>query len=214
MSESSVPEERRRASHADREEVVERLRVAAGEGRLTFDELEERIDAAYVARTYAELEPLTRDLPGDQAPVVRPTAERTVSTRVTGKPGRRWSVALMSGVDRRGRWRVATKHGAVAMMGGVDLDLRDAELAAPEVTIWVLAMMGGIDVIVPDDCELDASGFGLMGAFDEHDTAAPPPARAPVVRVRGVALMGGIDIYRRARKRRPIDGGGGGELER
>jgi len=93
------------------------------------------------------------------------------------------------------------------MMGGVDLDLREAELESEQVTIWALAMMGGVDVIVPDDCELDASGFGLMGGFDEHDKAAPPPAGAPVVRVRGLALMGGIDVYRTARTRPDSAGG-------
>ncbi|MBA2508547.1 MAG: DUF1707 and DUF2154 domain-containing protein [Nocardioidaceae bacterium] len=207
MSEPPVPEERRRASHADREHVVEQLRVAAGDGRLTFEELEERIDAAYGARTYAELEPLTRDLPANQAPVVQPATERSLATRVTGKPGRRWSVALLGGVDRRSRWRVGSTHSAVAMMGGVDLDLREAELESEQVTIWALAMMGGVDVIVPDDCELDASGFGLLGGFDEHDKAAPPPAGAPVVRVRGLALMGGIDVYRKARTRPDSAGG-------
>ncbi len=192
---------------------MERLRVAAGDGRLTVDELDERIDVAYAARTYADLEPLTRDLPADQSPAVRPVPDAALPTRVMGRPGRRWSLALMGGCDRRGRWRVGSSHSAVAMMGGVDLDLRDAELEAPVVTIWALAIMGGIDVIVPDDCALDASGFGLMGGFGESDKGQPAPAGAPVVRVRGLALLGGIDVHRTARKRREVDGGAG-ELER
>ena len=52
-----------RASDADRERVAETLREAAGDGRLTMDELDERLDAAYAAKTYAELVPITRDLP-------------------------------------------------------------------------------------------------------------------------------------------------------
>jgi hypothetical protein len=52
-----------RASDADRERVAERLRAAGGEGRLTADELEERLETAFSARTRAELEPLTADLP-------------------------------------------------------------------------------------------------------------------------------------------------------
>ena len=52
-----------RAADADRERTAEALRRAAGEGRLEPDELEERLDAAFAARTYAELEPLTADLP-------------------------------------------------------------------------------------------------------------------------------------------------------
>jgi DUF1707 SHOCT-like domain len=52
-----------RASDSDREQVAERLRIATGEGRLATDELEERLDALYHARTYGELEMLVADLP-------------------------------------------------------------------------------------------------------------------------------------------------------
>jgi hypothetical protein len=53
-----------RASDTDRDAVTERLRVAAGEGRLDPDELEERVDSALRARTYGELDRLVADLPG------------------------------------------------------------------------------------------------------------------------------------------------------
>ena len=52
-----------RASDVDREQVVERLRHAATEGRLRTEELEERLAAAFAARTYGELDPLVTDLP-------------------------------------------------------------------------------------------------------------------------------------------------------
>jgi len=203
-----LPHGQRRASHDDREAVVERLRVATGDGRLTMTELDERIDAAYAARTYADLEPLTHDLPdpGTPARVPQPAPGRP-ATRVTGAPGRRWSVACMGGAERRGRWRVGTHHTATVVMGSVDLDLRDADLEAPVVTIIALAVMGSVDVVVPDDCVLDASGFGLMGGFDDSDKAPPAPPGAPVVRVRGFALMGGIGVSRRPRKGASAQGG-------
>jgi uncharacterized protein DUF1707 len=56
-----------RASDAERERTVERLRAASAEGRLTFEELSERVTAAYDARTHAELELLVRDLPDQSA---------------------------------------------------------------------------------------------------------------------------------------------------
>lgn len=52
-----------RAADADRERVAERLREAAAEGRLTPDELEERLEVALSARTYSELNALVTDLP-------------------------------------------------------------------------------------------------------------------------------------------------------
>lgn len=193
-----LPAEQRRASHADREAVVERLRDAAGDGRLTLDELEQRIDAAYAARTYAELEPLTVDLP-DHVRQTQPMPRSTSPVRVTGRPGKRWSLAVMGGTDRSGRWTVGRRHLAATVMGGIDLDLRDAELESSEVSITVFALMGGVDVLVPEEFALDAAGFGCMGAFDESDKAEPAPAGAAVVKVRGLALMGGIDVRRRRR---------------
>jgi hypothetical protein len=62
-----------RAADADREHVADRLRQATAEGRLQADELEERLEAAFSARTYGELEELTRDLPGEAAPRARPS---------------------------------------------------------------------------------------------------------------------------------------------
>jgi hypothetical protein len=63
MASSSAPE--LRASDADREAVVERLREHAGEGRLSAEELEARVAAALGARTMGDLEALQRDLPGN-----------------------------------------------------------------------------------------------------------------------------------------------------
>jgi len=199
-----LPAEQRRASDADREHVAERLRDAAGDGRLTIPELEERLEAAFAARTYAELEPLTHDLPDHpySGPRVPSAVRRDTPARVTGREGRTWSFALMSGTTRRGRWAIGSRHTAIAVMGGVDLDLRDAELESSEVTIWAFTLMGGIDVVVPDDCVLDASGFGLMGGFDQTEHAPAAPPGAPVVRVRGLALMGGIDVHRKVRRSR------------
>jgi hypothetical protein len=59
-------------SDADREQVAETLRHAAGEGRLTMDELDERLGAAYAAKTFSDLAPLTSDLPGVATAASRP----------------------------------------------------------------------------------------------------------------------------------------------
>jgi hypothetical protein len=200
-----LPADQRRASHADREHVAERLRDAAADGRLTLEELDERLGAAFTARTYGELDRLTVDLPDqDGRPparaLPRPARASALPERVTGREGRRWSLALMSGCTRRGRWAMGDGHAAVAVMGGVDLDLREAELESDNVVIHAFALMGGIDVVVPDDCAMEVSGLGLMGGFDHRDQAGPPPAGAPLIVVRGLALMGGVTVVRRPRR--------------
>jgi hypothetical protein len=65
MSQAGVPDPNVRASDADRERIVEQLRQHTSEGRLTMDEFEQRMSAAYEAKTYGDLSQLTRDLPVD-----------------------------------------------------------------------------------------------------------------------------------------------------
>lgn len=65
MSQGGVPDPNVRASDADRERIVEQLRQHTADGRLTMDEFEQRMSAAYAAKTYGELAQLTRDLPVD-----------------------------------------------------------------------------------------------------------------------------------------------------
>ena len=181
-----------RVSDAEREAAVTRLRQASMEGRLTVEELSERVELAYAARTQADLVKVGADLPATVpgAPVV-----------ASGEPDSSdWVVAVMSGADRKGRWRVRRRTNVVAVMGGADLDLREAVLSGPEVEITAVAVMGGIDVTVPDGVHVEMSGFALMGGNDDNTRGEEPPPGAPVVRVRAFALMGGIDVHRRRRK--------------
>ena len=120
---------RLRISDADRHRVAELLREAAGEGRLDIDELDERLEAAYAAKTYGDLVPLTADLPlGAQH---HPLAEAPPAGP-PGVPAVRYdtSVAIMGGTSRKGVWEVGPTHTAVAIMGGVEIDLRQARFTS------------------------------------------------------------------------------------
>jgi len=180
------PEERgavQRASDGERERAVATLRDGAADGRLTFDELAQRVERAYGATTAGELERLVVDLPA-VAPAAAPARRKS----------RRWNVAVMGGCTRRGRWRPSPRSIAIAVMGGVDLDLREATIEGDELVITAVAVMGGIDVLVPDGIEVDLGGFALMGGNDHVPGKAPVRAGTPVVRVRAFSLMGGIDV--------------------
>jgi hypothetical protein len=171
-----------RASDAERDAVAERLRTAAGEGRLTLDELAERLDAALGATTRAQLEPLTADLPA--TPGAAPPGS-----------GRRWIVAIMSGGTHRGRWRIASRCTVVNIMGGADLDLTEAIVDGPETEIRVFSLMGGSTITVPDGVNVDLGGFAFMGGNDlKTKGSARPQPGAPSVRVRAYSVMGGTDV--------------------
>jgi hypothetical protein len=180
-----------RASDADRDRVAEVLRHAAGEGRLTVDELDERIDRAFAARTHGELAELTADLP--QATHAAATPALPVRP---GDGGRRWLVSIMGGHDKRGHWRVGPQLTNVNIMGGSDIDLNDAELSAPETTIVVISIMGGATVRVPEGLDVRVSEFAFMGGNDVHLGERRPEPGGPVVHLKLWSLMGGSDVKR------------------
>lgn len=188
-----------RASDADRERVAQVLHKALGEGRITLGELEERLDRVYSAKTLGELEPITADLPTDDTPLPATSTSSALDRRIGGTPGSTTSIAVLSGTDRKGVWVLPPQHNSFAFWGGVKIDLRHARFAEQYSTITAVAIMGGIDVIVPDDVAVEVTGVGIMGAFETRNKkgASPTaPPGAPVVKVNGLAFWGGVEVKR------------------
>lgn len=188
-----------RASDLDRENVAEQLRMAAGDGRLDFDELDERLGAAYGAKTYGELEPLVADLPGTRRPATAhpvphplPRTSMSVGGRAFAGP----AIAIFGGATRRGNWVVPRRFQAFAMFGGIEIDLRDASLEDREVTITASAIFGGIEITVPEGVAVVTSGAGIMGGYDGPSDDGGNPT-GPVIHVKGVAIFGGVDVRRK-----------------
>ncbi|HET9079393.1 MAG TPA: DUF1707 domain-containing protein [Trebonia sp.] len=197
-SSPAVPEPRNlRASDADRERVANVLREAAGDGRLTMEELDERLEAVYAAKTYAELEPITRDLPDAGAAYVpAPSAAPAGNpTRFGGEPTSHGAVAIMGGFTRKGDWVVPKDFNVFCLMGGGEIDLREARFAEREVSIHILAFMGGCEITVPEDATVRVTGIGIMGAFDHAGSGTGSPD-GPVITVNGLAIMGGANVKR------------------
>ncbi|MBL1099640.1 DUF1707 and DUF2154 domain-containing protein [Streptomyces sp. 205] len=191
-----------RASDAERERIAEVLREAVAEGRLDMEEFEERLDAAYTARTHAQLEPLVRDLP---VPGTTPGALSAPEScgdgdgRIGGTPTSRMAVAIMGGFQRKGTWTAPRNFTAFTLMGGGEIDLREARFEDRETVIRCFALMGGVQVIVPPDIETHVGGIGIMGGFDQSGEADGDPG-APRVTVTGLAIFGGVSVERKLRK--------------
>lgn len=194
-----------RCSDTDREKVAETLRAAMGDGRIDVDELQDRLDRAYAAKTYRELEPIIADLPGGAAvplPVVRPDASAarpgpTGLDRVGGTATSTAAVAIMSGSRRTGAWVVPEDFTALAVMGGVELDLREARFASRAVTINAVAFWGGVEVVAGPDINVRVDGIGIMGGFDGPRDEVDDGRVS--VRVTGLALMGGVEVKRKGK---------------
>jgi Domain of unknown function (DUF1707) len=187
-----------RISDSDRHRVAEVLREAAGEGRIDFEELDERLEATYAARTYADLVPITLDLPAQTAAQL-PVQPSASTPQVVPGAAEEKHLAILSGVERKGMWVVPQHLTVSCFMGGADLDLRSAQFAAREVVITINAVMGGADIKVNPQTHVIMEGTGILGAFSgPSDSTAPElDANSPVVRIRGFALMGGVDVSRR-----------------
>ncbi|MEV7685891.1 DUF1707 domain-containing protein [Streptomyces bungoensis] len=196
-----------RASDADRERVAEVLREAVAEGRLDMAEFEERLDATYRARTYGELAPITRDLPAGgavapPAPVSfakEPAGGGSWAARIVGGEGSSTgAMAILSGFERKGRWTVPKRFTCLALLGGGEIDLREANFADREVEIACVAVMGGVQVLVPPGVEVVVRGVGVMGGFEHPRDDGPPEPGAPRVVISGFAFWGGVGVERRA----------------
>jgi DUF1707 SHOCT-like domain len=174
-----------RVSDADRELVVDRLREACAEGRLTLEEFSDRVGDVYEARTGTELERLTRDLPADPTPGYEP-------------PRTRWVVGILSGGRRSGPWYPERRTGVVAVLGGCLVDLTDAHLE-PDTEIVAVAVFGGVEILVPEGVRADLGGFALFGGRSDRTTGRFQDG--PVIRVSCRAFFGGVTVRTRRHPR-------------
>ena len=187
-----------RASDAEREQTAETLRQAMGEGRLTVEELEDRLRAAYSAPTVRELELLVADVTVPER-VIRPATSPARAGGVTvreGPGGERWVVSIMSGHERSGRWRIGSRCTVLNIMGGSEIDLNDVELSDRVTELNVYSFWGGGEIRVPEGVAVEVSNVAIMGGNEVRlgDEIVPPGG--PVIRIRLVSVMGGCGVYR------------------
>jgi hypothetical protein len=113
--------------------------------------------------------------------------------RGRGRPS--WHISPIGGLRVFGPWRMERSVIVVSLVGGADLDLSQAQLAAPEVTLTKVSLLGGVSIAVPPGIRVDASGFRLIGGTSVDAGPEPGPG-APTVHVRAFSLLGGTRIYR------------------
>ena len=187
---------RLRASDADRDRAAAVLNEALAEGRLTAQEHSDRLDSIYAAKTHADLVPLLEDLPAQPdsaAPVpASGRAERERGSRI---------IAVFGGASRKGAWRVPPSSTVVTVFGGADIDLRDAILPGREITIRAVSVFGGMSITVPPEMRVIDSGVAVLGGRDvSGDTAESTGPDAPVLRLAGICVFGGVFVGHKERK--------------
>lgn len=190
---------------------------------MDVDEFERRVGRAHSASTSDELKEILRDLPGGgdltvvdgagRSSVPAPVSDYSVTSADQVKE-KQFVVAAMGGTSRKGRWAPARKNYAVCVMGGVELDFREAILGPGVTEVQVFTMWGGVEIIVPPGLNVESHGIALMGGFEHAaDSSLAPDPGAPTLRITGVALMAGVDVTvrhagesaRDARRRRRLE---------
>ena len=191
---------------------------------MSVEEFERRVDSAHRASTSAELKELLRDMPGSGdlpavvesgtatgVPAPVPNFSVTSAAQVQEKA---FVVAVLGGSGRKGHWRPARKNYAVAVLGGTELDFREAVMGPGVTDLKVYTVCGGVEIIVPPGMNVESHGIALLGAF-EHvgDSVHHPDPHAPTLRITGLAIMAGVEVTvrhsgetkRDARRRRKLE---------
>ncbi|MEU8561814.1 DUF1707 domain-containing protein [Streptomyces cyaneofuscatus] len=181
-----------RASHDDREAVVEQLRDAAAEGRIDLDELDARLEQALTSKTYNELAALTADLPSGHSPASRSPLVVTGGTFGASRGPERWEVP----------GHVIARGG----VGGVKLDFTRVECRLTEVAVEAYGEVSGVTIVIPDAWAADTSGTdpGFGGLTDKTTPDRLPGT--PLIRLTGSGGAGGVVIrHPNRRERRKLD---------
>jgi hypothetical protein len=184
-----------RASDADRDAAAAVINSALAEGRLTADEHSQRLDSIYSAKTQAELAPLLSDLPGSEALAPVASTSRQLANRRGGR-----IVAVFSGATRKGAWHPEPVMDVLTVFGGVELDFREAVLPGNEITVRATTVMGGVEITVPPEMRVIDNGVAILGGREITGSEGPIGADAPVLRIEGICVLGGMEVRRKARK--------------
>ena len=179
-----------RPTDADRDRLMALLREQCADGRLTLDEFSDRVSLVLKARSTKELDALSQEL-GVALPAM--TERAPTCTKVLG---------IMCGGVRRGRWRPGDEVKALAFWGGCQIDFRGAEWSGPVVHVHAVAIMGGIDIIVPEGVRVEVDGTPIMGGIENRVKDAPTLPGTPIIRVKALAFWGGVVVRSKPSRRK------------
>jgi hypothetical protein len=186
---------------ATRQNAIDALCEHFANDALSVEEFERRVDQAHQAESTEELRKLLADLPSGDLPVVREETGTQLTERIQASvPASRvkergYMVAALGGVSRKGRWIPARQNFSFAVMGGFSLDFREALLPPGETEVSIFTLMGGAEIIVPPGLAVECDGVAIMGGFEyNEDAVTVTDPNTPILRIRGLAIMGGVEV--------------------
>lgn len=198
-----------------RAQTIEQLTNAFTRDELGLDEFEQRLNGAYAAAARPDLEALVCDLSLESTELeTELVAAPSTGLAAVERPARgQRAVAILGSVERRGHWAVARSSGALAVLGSIVIDLRDVTLPPGVTTLEVSAVLGSIEILVPPNLAVESEGTGILGSFEGvHHLPPEPDPDLPVLRVRGRAVLGSIEVVTRPNDARMARGALNGKV--
>lgn len=185
----------------ERSYVAHVLSEAYAADRLSMEELEHRLTMMYQMTSSKDLGQLLADPRNPSQSLAHAEPELRIASDFA-VPERGVGAAIMGGLHRGAGWVLPRYYKVVAVMGGAELDLRNARIAPGVSEIEVFTLMGGVEVLVPDGVRVEVVGMAIMGGFSVTSGAEGlDDPDAPVVRISGLAIMAGVDVKRKDKAR-------------
>lgn len=180
-----------------REQVIAILTEQYSHDTFELDELERRLDLAHRADSIVALDAIVSDL-GVTTSETAMTAPSVDAATLAQWPPRKRLTAILGGFEKRGAWTCPRRVSVTAIMGGAEVDFREAEMAPGVTEMNCTAIMGGVELIVPPWLSVEVDATAILGGFEElHRAPTTPEPGRRVLRITGVAIMGGVSIETR-----------------
>ena len=197
MAQDLPPTANIRVGHRERDAVVAALQEAAGDGRLSMAELDDRLDAALQAKTYADLDVLVADLsvelPSRALTTAQPHARRPPSAGYSREDPLRLDGG-MSSEKRGGLWTVPPFMLINQGLGSVKLNCLEATPAAQLIEIEVIGGAGSIVLVLPEGWAVDADRLSKSWGSKSVDVPREPAPGKPLLLIYGALGLGSFKV--------------------
>jgi hypothetical protein len=177
-----------------REDAIQQLSDGFAADLLSVEEFESRLALVHGAGTMSEIEAVVADLPPLPAGVSSTALAPLSVDRALAAPAPRLR-SLLGNVERRGGWVVPARLEVRVAFGNLELDFRNARFTAPVTELHARVMFGNLEMIVPPQLAVDCEASSILGNVESHGTAAVPDPDRPLLRIRGRAVLGNIEIH-------------------
>ena len=179
-----------------REQAIQRLSDTFVADLLSMEEFEERLGRVHAATTIAELDVVVADLEPLPSGVAS-TALATLTVNSGLAPAIKRIRSVFGNVARRGGWVVPAQIQVAATFGNLELEFRDARFTAEVTEIDARVVFGNLEIIVPPQLAVDCEGSSVLGNIESHGTGAVADPGRPLLRIRGYAVLGNVEVHTR-----------------